>query len=120
MACRLIKEYEGQYGTFFQREAQKSADMFEQAEVVNGVPYWKASDRIPPTDLLQFWQYVGKPFDYDKTIIARDAEITQSLDEYRKAMENREYTAEEIVEMREAFGAGATVIDVITGKQIEL
>jgi hypothetical protein len=90
MACRLIKEYEGQYGVYFQKEAQKSADMFDQAEVVNGVPYWKTRKRIPPTDLLQLWQYVGKDFDYDKTLIARDLEIAKSLAEYRKAMNNRE------------------------------
>lgn len=39
---------------------------------------------------------------------------------YRKAMENHVPSAEEMFEMRAAFGPGATVVNVLTGKRTKL
>jgi len=50
----------------------------------------------------------------------RNKEVAQFLDEYRKANENRKYSEEEVFEMRAAFGEGETVVDIVTGKKVQL
>ena len=42
------------------------------------------------------------------------------LIERREARKDREPTAEELFEMRAAFGEGATIVDVMTGRTIQL
>jgi len=49
----------------------------------------------------------------------RDRETQAFLAEYRRANKGRKRSAEEIFEMRAAFGPGETVVDVITGERFE-
>lgn len=44
----------------------------------------------------------------------------KALEEYRKKMENHHPDAEQMAEMRAAFGAGETVVNIITGQTIKL
>lgn len=44
----------------------------------------------------------------------------RTLAEYRKRMEGHVYSDEEMFEMRAAFGPGAEVVNVLTGKRIKL
>lgn len=44
----------------------------------------------------------------------------KALEDYRERMKNHVYSAEEMFEMRAAFGEGETVVNVITGEKIQL
>lgn len=44
----------------------------------------------------------------------------RDIDELRQSMMDKEYSDEELFEMRAAFGPGATVVNVLTGKKIKL
>ena len=52
------------------------------------------------------------------TQAAREAEVKADLESYRAA--RRAPSAEEMAEMRAAFGGGSTVVDVLTGEKIFL
>ena len=45
-----------------------------------------------------------------------DKSIEKVLAEYREARKNHVPSAEEMYEMRAAFGEGSTVVDIITGQ----
>ena len=49
-----------------------------------------------------------------------EAYVAKSIEAYRQRRKGREYTPEELFEMRAAFGPGATVVDVLTGKRTKL
>jgi hypothetical protein len=49
-----------------------------------------------------------------------EQDVKKSLAEYRKAKENYQYSAEELFEMKAAFGEGTTVVDILTGKKTKL
>lgn len=42
----------------------------------------------------------------------------KALEDYRKTREQNGYSAEEMFEMRAAFGEGVEVVDIFTGKTI--
>lgn len=95
-------------------------DFSKDAYVIDGVPYWKSNNRIPPTDILEFWAYCNLPINLEKSLQAREAETSAFLTQYREQMANHVPSGEELFEMRAAFGAGATVVNVVTGKKITL
>jgi hypothetical protein len=95
-------------------------DFAKDAYMVEGVPYWKANNRVPPADIVEFWVYCGYPIDLEKATATRDAETSSFLAEYRREMENHTPSAEELFEMRAAFGSGATVVNFVTGKKTKL
>ena len=49
-----------------------------------------------------------------------DAETRKFLEQYRKAMANHVPSPEERMEMENAFGKGAVVVNVLTGQRIQL
>ena len=57
-------------------------------------------------------------FRLDKTVEAREVEDAQFIKNY--IAQHRGPSDEEIIEMKAAFGEGTTVIDVLTGKRIQL
>lgn len=106
---------------FREKDAERVIKQFEtDAYVIDGVIRWKSNDRIPPNDILELWHYKGKDFDYEKSVAISDHETTLSLRAYRDRMKNYSPSPEELSEMRSAFGSGAKVVDVITGKEIQL
>jgi hypothetical protein len=103
------------------KDAIKMSNRFEVgAYVIDGVVRWKSNDSVPPQDILELWKYEGKDFDYVKSVEERQAEMRKSIEEYKKQMENYSPTAEELFQMRSAFGEGATVVNAITGTVIQL
>lgn len=93
---------------------------FTNAVVEDGIVRWKSNNQVPPTEILEFWKYIGYEFDYDRSLEVREKEQNEFLEKYRESQKNRRYTEEEIYEMRAAFGEGATVVDIISGKKIKL
>ena len=84
----------------------------------DGILRWKSSKRVPPQDCLE--EMGLEADDLDRCRVARDHEIDEFLTAYRKQMEDHEHSAEELFEMRAAFGPGAEVVNVITGKKTRL
>jgi hypothetical protein len=75
---------------------------------------WFSNNQAVPTDILEA---AGVS---DAIIEANEAERDREIDELRESMMNKEYSEEELFEMRAAFGPGATVVNVLTGKKIKL
>lgn len=76
---------------------------------------WNSNDRVPFDDMLECFQHLGwiDLQTRENSAAVRYAETQAILAEYRA-----NYTgpsAEDRVEARAAFGAGATVVNVITG-----
>jgi hypothetical protein len=89
--------------------------------VIDGVARWVSNSHVPPLDAVQYYGIDQLPgFDLVKTNSAREAETTAFLNDYRAANANRQYSSEEISEMRAAFEPGAEVVNVVTGKRTKL
>lgn len=115
-----LKKYEE--GHFFYKEALKKIDLFDNEAYVNkdGVVRWKSNNSVPPDELLELWQYSNKEFSYENSIAIRELETSTFLAEYRRQREENGYSEEELIEMKNAFGEDAVVVDVITGEKIRL
>jgi hypothetical protein len=89
----------------------------KDGEIRDGVLYWKSVNRVTPVDTAENAVELGYPVDMDAHKRAREADIEKSLAAYRKARPRRP-SAEELYEMRAAFGEGATVVNILTGERI--
>jgi hypothetical protein len=118
---RIIREWLGKEGTFWKNRADESVKKyFEEANVVDGVVRWNSNGKVPPQDLLELWAYVGFNFSLERSMEVRDAEQSEFFKQYREERANQGYSQEQLFEMRAAFGAGATVVNAITGEKITL
>lgn len=125
---RFQQELSGELGEYWVKEAKRKIDEAED-RIVNGeiefrfgVPYWANVNRIVPED---YREYIAEGcfaglLDEERT--TEEARIANEkwLAEYREAMKDYEPSEEELFEMRAAFGEGATVVNVFTGKEIKL
>jgi hypothetical protein len=104
-------------------EAERVAGQFAtDATVVDGVVRWNSNNRVPPGDILEFWHYLGKPFNINASTLARSNEQIAFLAEYRRRMDKHpiDPSGEEYAELLANFGSDATVMNVITGQTIRL
>lgn len=121
---RFQQELSGSLGAFWQKEAEKElattrADL-ENGRITidsNGVARNRIG-RILMADQMEKLLMVTDKADAAATAAAREAEVDRSLAAYRAT--KRPHSAEELAEMRAAFGSGATVVDAITGERIAL
>lgn len=106
----------------FRRDAERLAAQFDTDTYKdsNYVLRWKSNDRVPPQEVLDFWKFIGKRFNMSKSVAAREREDKQSIEQYKKRMENYKHSDEELSEMRAVYGKGTVIVDVITGKKIKL
>lgn len=93
---------------------------WERATVSSGVVYWSSNNNVPDEEILRDFLLIGKIFDLEASLKKREEQVSSFLSEYRKKMETYEHSPEEIDEMRSAFGPGATVVNVVTGKKTKL
>lgn len=121
---RFQQELSGSLGTFWKKEAEKElaktrADLDSGRITIdsNGVAR-NCIGRILMADQMEKLLMVTDKADTAATAAARQAETDRSLAAYRAA--KRQHSAEEIAEMRAAFGPGITVVDAITGERIAL
>jgi len=121
---RFMKELNGELGAFWKAEAEKElarikADL-EAGQITideNGVAR-NCIGRALMDDMLEKLDLVTDKADRSATEAARAAENAEFLEEYRR--NRKPHSAEEIAEMRSAFGAGTKVVDIITGETITL
>lgn len=123
---RFSQEISGALGSYWKASAEKEleevrADL-EAGKITideNGVAR-NCIGRVLMSDMLEKLTYVTDKVNEDATKKAREEEVAESLTAYRKANQNRRRSAEEMAEMRTAFGTGSTVVDIFTGERIAL
>jgi len=97
---------------------EKAKVQFEtDATVKAGVVRWNANGSVPPKDILSQWQRLGMTFDHAKTLAAYQKDMDKLVKRLRSAPPP---DAEQMSEMRAAFGSGKTVVNVLTGRKTYL
>lgn len=81
---------------------------------------WKSNDRVPSDECIDTWVRFGIKFDPEKSKKVRKEEDKAFLDSYRERMQSYEPSEEELFEMKSAFGKDVTIVNVITGKSVNL
>jgi hypothetical protein len=96
-------------------------EMTAELKMENGVYVWASNGRVPPADAIAEYE-IDKLPGFDKALHdkARDEQTQKALSDYRKAMKNWEPSGEEMAEMRAAFGPGATMVNIVTGKRFKV
>lgn len=83
----------------------------------NGELRWKSNNAVIGLDIFRDAYVEEAPAsqkaEYDKY-------VTASLAKYRERMKNYKPSAEELFEMRAAFGPGTTVVNIITGQKFKV
>lgn len=121
---RFQRELSGELGEFWKKHAAEELDKV-RAELAEGKITIDAEGvarncigRVLMEDLLEKLCLVTDKVNAEATREALDAEVKASIAEYRRNYKGP--SAEELAEMRAAFGAGATVVDILTGEEIKL
>jgi hypothetical protein len=88
------------------------------AEVIDGIVRWDSNSQVPPAEVLdEMLELRGITRDEHRhSTVSRKWETQAFLDAYRERMANHVPDAEEMYEMRAAFGEGVEVVNVVTGK----
>lgn len=121
---RFGREISGQLGEFWKNNAEKEVanavrKATEGATVdENGVIRWNSNGSCIPDVFCEKLEYAGFKFSREATAEARAEETRKFIEEYRK--NQGEPTEEELAEMRAAFPAGSRVVDVISGRVVQL
>ena len=121
---RFQRELSGELGAYWQRQAEAElakvkADLDSGAITIDEAGVARnCIGRALMDDLLEKLALVTDKADSAATRAARAAEVEADLESYRAA--RKAPSAEELAEMRAAFGEGAKVLDIITGEEIQL
>lgn len=94
----------------------------ETNEKAGPVVRWNSSNNIPFTDKLTEF-FVQGLIDREvmlNSIALHKEEQKASIQAYIDAQQKRDYSAEEMFEMRAAFGPGEKVVNIFTGKVVQL
>lgn len=121
---RFEREISGVLGQYWKESAEKELNELRRelasGQITideNGVAR-NCIGRVLMDDLLEKLTYVTDKASVEATHAAHETEVARELEEYRR--NRKPATAEEIAEMRTAFGSGTKVIDVLTGETITL
>ena len=121
---RFQRELNGSLGPYWQKEAEKAlakvkADLEDGKITIDGNGVARnCIGRVLMDDMMEKLLMVTDLADAAATAAAREAEVEKGIAAYRAS--KRPYSAEELAEMRSAFGPGTTVVDALTGEKIEL
>lgn len=121
---RFQKELSGQLGDFWktyaEQELVKAKELFEKADVVDGIVRWKSNGHIIMDDMAEKMELAGCIFDRTKCAEEREKETNAYMRAYIENSRNSIISEEEMYEMRSAFGRGTVVVDVISGNSNSL
>ena len=68
----------------YHAEAVRLSSQFTtDATVTDGIVRWNSNGRVPPTDVLDFWAYLGYEFAYWGSVNAQKADLDDFLSDYR-------------------------------------
>lgn len=121
---RFQQELSGQLGEYWvksaQKEIEKVREEFEEGATTideNGVAY-NCIGRVLMSDMLEKLTYVTDKVNVEATNAAREIEVAKNIAEYKEYRQSHGYSAEEIAEMRAAFGPGQKIVDMFTGHEV--
>lgn len=121
---RFQRELSGELGAFWRGQAEAELEKVK-AELDKGEITIDSAGvarncigRALMDDLLEQLAMVTDNVNAEATRAARAAEDAIAIAEYRARRKSPD--AEELAEMRATFGAGATVVDALTGEKITL
>ena len=120
---RFAREWNGELGAFWQKNAhEEAARLLAQRDNIeveeDGAAKWKSNGSYLPADVVEKLIFAGEDFfSAEATAAKREAQTAEFLENYRR---NHRTTAEERAEMEAAFGKGTTVVNIITGEKIKL
>jgi len=121
---RFQRELSGALGAFWQQQAEAElakikADLGSGAITIDEAGVARnCIGRALMDDLLEKLVMVTNKVDSAATQAARAAEVEAGLESYRAA--RKALSGQEMAEMQATFGAGAKVVDVLTGEEIQL
>ncbi len=121
---RFEREISGGFGPHWQKDAERRLARVRADLETGRITIDKAGvarnriGRVLMDDQMELLVRVTDRADAEATRAAREAEVEVELAEYRASYKGPD--AEELAEMRAAFGPGATVRNIITGDLIEL
>lgn len=116
-----IDQYVNPRFAFERRESERLKEKLENAATIDGptgVIRWDSNGSVPPADCVKFAAFLGLDVDIAACDAARDEDTRRFLAEYRA--NDRGPDAEQLSEMRAAFGEGAEVVNIITGRRTRL
>ena len=104
----------------FRSEAERLKIQFYRDAFVddNGVVYWKSNKKVPPEEIVAFWEFCRFPFNAHNSRVMRDEQNRIFFENYRR--NQRPMTEEELFEARAVFGAGTVIVDAISGRKTKL
>ena len=118
---RFEMDLAGKFGEYWLNEANKELEKvrgeLDRGEITidaKGVAR-NCIGRVLMKDMAIKVYYAGGNIDLDETAKAREIEVEKELAEYRRNYKGP--SAEELAEMRAAFGPGEVVVDLISGKE---
>ena len=111
--CFKTSQWEDRNPRDYDLRASKFCGDADNIYVKDGVLYWKSNDHVVPVCVLRDDACLEPT---PEQVAAYEAETKKFLAEYRA--NPPELTAEDMYEMRAAFGPGVKVVDVITGKSV--
>lgn len=123
---RFDRELRGEFGDYWKKEAIKYLHKIEE-EVFTGEITFDSEGvarncigRVVMDDVANALSYIVNDgsFRWDRTIEARNKENEEFLKEY--ASREPHYSSEKIAEMKSAFGEGTKVVNILTGRKIQL
>lgn len=123
---RFDRELRGEFGDYWKKEAIKYLHKIEE-EVFTGKITFDSEGvarncigRVVVDEVANALDYIIQDgsFRCDKTIEARQKEDEEFIKNY--IAQDRTPSNEELIEMRAAFGEGAKVVDILSGREIQL
>lgn len=85
----------------------------------DGAGKWKSNGSYLMDDIADIMANVlGQPINIEATKIKRDRQVAEMIAQYRKNWQPP--SDEALAEMRAEFGAGEVVVDVLSGRRIQL
>ena len=124
---RFERELNGSLGSYWAENAKKEIRKMEERQIngeiffgADGVVRWTSNNRVMPRDCREILSHTvyRDLYSEEASRAAEEAETATFLESYRKNCKGP--GEEEKAEMRAAFGAGTTVVDIITGERIRL
>lgn len=121
---RFEQEISGMLGEFWARHAEEEVARLvrkaaEEATVEeDGAIKWNSNGNYLPDDCCEKLEYAGFNFSRQATAEKRAEQTRKFIEEYRK--KQAEPTEEELAEMRRNFPKGTKVVDIISGREIQL
>lgn len=123
---RFDRELKGEYGEFWKKKATQYLHKIEEEVFRGEITIDKEGvarnciGRVVVDEVANALDYIIQDgsFRWDKTIEARNKENEEFLKEY--VSRETHYSGEEMAEMKAAFGEGTKVVNILTGREIQL